>query len=104
MSKYLLPFIVILVSNIALAGGNGSGGGDADCEARAKFIRDDIATWISNGGPEKRKLDLTGTKFSRPEYSKLMLTWLKEGKIIFSCVNPLTLDQYPADVRASKAL
>jgi hypothetical protein len=104
MSKYLLPFIVILATNIAFAGGNGSGGGDAECEARAKFIRDDITKWINADGPEKRKLDLTGTGFTIAEYSSQMINWLKEGNVIFSCVNPLALNQYPADVKASKML
>ena len=76
-------------------GGVGTGGGDVECEARAKFIRDDLATWIRKGGPIKSNLDLKSVNLTPEEYSLRMLPWLEDGRVKIRCVDPESLKNYP---------
>lgn len=66
-------------------GTEGVGGGD-NCETRIQEIRDDIFSWIHNGGPQGFK----NVPSSAQEYSDLMLPYLSVEKEKNGAIKPAT--------------
>jgi hypothetical protein len=80
IKRIALALCALPLSAHALFGSEGRGGGDL-CENRIKIIRDDIKSWINNGGPES--LDLpAGVSVQR--YSSAMLNAITTARI--NCV------------------
>jgi hypothetical protein len=74
--------------------GQEKGGGDI-CEDRIKVIRDDLVSWIHQGGPKGLKLPSSVTVAN---YSQRMLEKLEAAKI--SCVGPMDKG-YPVQINGT---
>src|SRR3989338_7896429 len=72
--KFLILGLIIAstLPTVSLASGSSVRGGGDLCENRIQVIRDDIANWINNGGPNGLK-DL---KVPVSDYSSKMLKYL----------------------------
>lgn len=76
-SKALIICILLMLSSVASAANEKGNGGDL-CEDRFKIIRDDIISWIKNGGPDGLSLPVG---LSVEKYSIGMLGQMLTAKI-----------------------
>jgi len=81
--KILGIILVLLLSNLSFAANGKEGGNGGDiCENKFKIIRDDIVTWIKNGGAAGLKFE---QGISLEQYQSSMLNNLQVAHII--CTN-----------------
>jgi hypothetical protein len=78
MSKSILTLMLATTVGLAHASEHEIGNGGDMCENRIKVIRDDMASWIGQGGPARLELP---SELSVNRYDQGMLTQIEKAKI-----------------------